>query len=148
MKPEDFKYEKTQLFVADTDNVEEFMLEQYIDVVATEKPPAEQTATYPVVIKSFPWEPRFEGLSFIVSNVDITEDEEGAGAQLSYVYNVISGGDDLDIVRDDSASRDTPDNELLDVFIGRVIENLLFKMTQDKEFMESVIKSDETTTTE
>lgn len=147
MTENDFKYEKTKLFVNDTEDLDDFNIGSYINVLTgdakEEATPDEMTATYPVIIKSFPWNPKFEGLSFIISNVNIEEDEEGEGASLSYAYNLIGGAEELDLAQgDDTESRDTPDNELLDAFIGRLIEGLLVQMSQDKEFMQSVVKTD------
>ena len=47
---------------------------------------------------------------------------------------------DLPIAANNEISRDNEDNELLDAFIGRVIESSLVKMSNDKNFMKSVME--------
>ena len=47
---------------------------------------------------------------------------------------------DLPIAENNEISRDNEDNELLDAFIGRVIESSLIKMSNDKDFMKSVME--------
>ena len=47
---------------------------------------------------------------------------------------------DLPIAENNEISRDNEDNELLDAFIGRVIESSLVKMSNDKDFMKAVME--------
>lgn len=141
MKPNDFKYEKTQLFVEDTTPVEDFDPQQYTEIDESfhndlTKEEQENAMTVPLKITAFPWNPDFEGLAFVMGKVDIQENSDGL-AELSYNYSVLKNPNELDLATEkDVESRDTADNELLDVFVGRMVESLLWKMSQDKDFLQ------------
>lgn len=146
MKPEDFKYETTQQFVKDSDKIEDFNPQVYTEIDESfdkdlTKEEQESAVTVPLKITSFPWNPKFEGLVFMMGKVSINESEDGESAQLTYNYSVLKNPNELDLAQDeDEMSRDTEDNELLDVFIGRMVESMLYSMSQDKDFLERMEK--------
>ena len=146
MEASDFKYEATQQFVEDSSPVEEFDPNEYTklddsfekDLTKEEK---ENAVTVPLQITTFPWNPKFEGLVFMIGKVNIEENEDGQTANLTYNYSVLSNPNELELsVGEDEESRDNPDNELLDCFIGRLVESLLYKMSQDQGFLEEMAR--------
>lgn len=143
MKAEDFKYEPTQQFVTDTENIDKFYMESYAKPAITKEEyekRVDDTVSMPLQIFNFPWNEEFVGLVVQVGRVNIREKEEEGVAELAYEYRVIANPNKLDLAEDSQESRDNPDNELLDTFIGRVIEALLYRMSQDKEFLEKIEK--------
>ena len=87
-------------------------------------------ATLALYVHNFPWDKRFEGVVFSVQ--DISVDEEEDHAKLNFRYKVFSNPNDLEIQKDDDAeSLKTEDNEILDIFVGRMIESLLIRMSKD-----------------
>ena len=78
-------------------------------------------------------------MSFVIGKIDVKENNDGT-ASLSYNYNMLNNPKDLPIAENNEISRDNEDNELLDAFIGRVIESSLIKMSNDKDFMKSVME--------
>jgi len=78
-------------------------------------------------------------MSFVIGKIDVKENNDGT-ASLSYNYNMLNNPKDLPIAANNEISRDNEDNELLDAFIGRVIESSLVKMSNDKNFMKSVME--------
>lgn len=143
MKPNDFSYEATKQFVEDSTPVEEFDPDKYTkldssfdeELTIEEK---ENAVTVPLQITTFPWNPKFEGLVFMLGSVNVQENDDET-ASLTYNYTVLKNPNELELATDeDVESRDTPDNELLDVFIGRMVESLLYKMSQDEQFLEEM----------
>ena len=78
-------------------------------------------------------------MSFVIGKIDVKENNDGT-ASLSYNYNMLNNPKDLPIAENNEISRDNEDNELLDAFIGRVIESSLIKMSNDKDFMKTVME--------
>lgn len=143
MKAEDFKYEPTQQFVTDTEDIDKFYMEKYAKPAITKEEYEKRESdeiSMPLQIYNFPWNEEFVGLVVQVGRVNIRDKEEEGIAELAYEYRVIANPNKLDLAEDNEQSRDNPDNELLDTFIGRVIEALLYRMSQDKEFLEKVTK--------
>lgn len=143
MKQSDFSFDKAKKFVKDTSPVEEFDPNQYTEVdrdfnenlTDEEK---QNAVTVPLKIISFPWNPKFEGTVFMMGKVDIQENDDQT-AQLTYNYTVLKNPNNLELaVGVDEISENTEDNELLDVFIGRMVESLLYKMSNDKDFLEQM----------
>jgi len=154
MSPNDFSYDTTKQFVEETTPVEDFDPSQYTkldesfenDLTKEEK---ENAVTVPLQITTFPWNPKFEGLVFMIGKVNVEENEEAETASLTYNYTVLKNPHELELaVDEEEESRDNPDNELLDCFIGRLVESLLYKMSQDKGFLEEMSKRQNNTQVE
>lgn len=144
MTAEEFKYDATKSFVNDTQDLNDFQLEKYTAPAMT---PAEyeeyckqnqNTDTIPIRIFNFPWNENFEGLEVRIGKINIEEDKESGTASLRYEYTVLKNPNNVSIAEDHEQSRDNPDNELLDCFIGRVVESLLYRMSRDQEFLEKI----------
>lgn len=143
MKPEEYKYDNTKKFIEDTSNVEEFHVERYTTPAMSAEEYEKFTqdkdrGAVPIKIFNFPWNEDFEGLVVQIGKINIAESEDGGSASLQYEYGVFENPNDLPLAKDDEESRDNPDNELLDVFIGRVVESLLYRMSRDEKFLEKV----------
>ena len=139
MNSDDFTYKKTKAFMDDTD-IDTFDPFEYLEVVPVKDKNIEDddNLTNPLIVKQFPWNEQFVGMSFVIGKIDVKEHNDGT-ASLSYNYNMLNNPKDLPIAANNEISRDNEDNELLDAFIGRVIESSLIKMSNDKEFMKSVM---------
>ncbi len=140
MNSNDFTYKKTKTFMDDTDS-DTFDAFEYLEVVPVKDKNIEDddNLTNPLIIKDFPWNEEFVGMSFVIGKIDVKENNNGT-ASLSYNYNMLNNPKDLPIAENNEISRDNEDNELLDAFIGRVIESSLIKMSNDKDFMKSVME--------
>jgi hypothetical protein len=117
--------------------VEEMVIENYIMPLPEEKIKEmkielSEEDTLPMMIYNFPWNDKFRGIVFVIKDIKIEEPKEGEdGAQLFYRYAVISNPNNLDIsLESDDDSRMTEDNHTLDIFVGRVIESLLDRMSK------------------
>ena len=140
MNSSDFTYKKTKAFMDDTDTAT-FDPFEYLEVVPVKDKNIEDddNLTNPLIVKDFPWNEEFVGMSFVIGKIDVKENNDGT-ASLSYNYNMLNNPKDLPIAENNEISRDNEDNELLDAFIGRVIESSLVKMSNDKDFMKSVME--------
>ena len=140
MNSNDFTYKKTKAFMRETD-VDTFDPFEYLEVVPVKDKNIEDddNLTNPLIIKEFPWNEEFVGMSFVIGKIDVKENNDGT-ASLSYNYNMLNNPKDLPIAANNEISRDNEVNELLDAFIGRVIESSLVKMSNDKDFMKEVMK--------
>lgn len=143
MTPSDFKYEKTKQFVEDTENLDDFEVERYTTPAMTPEEYQEfrkqaDAGAIPIRIFNFPWNEDFEGIVLRIGKINIEEDKETQSAALKYEYGLMENPNNLQIAADEEESRDNPDNELLDVFVGRVVESLLYRMSQDEDFLEKV----------
>jgi len=141
MSPDEFTHPITKQFIQETENIDEFFVERYTTPTMTkeelEQSKLENHLSIPVRIINFPWNEEFEGLEFQIGQVNIEESEDKKTARLSYHYNVQKNPNELDIANQDETSKLTADNELLDVFIGRLVESLLYRMSQDEEFLQN-----------
>jgi len=142
MESADFTYKKTKIFIDET-NVETFDPFEYLEVVPVKDKNVEDddNITNPLIVRVFPWNEGFVGMSFVIGKIDVKENDNGT-ASLSYNYNMLNNPKDLPIAENNEISRDNEDNELLDAFIGRVIESSLIKMSNDKDFMKAVMEED------
>jgi len=140
MNSNDFTYKKTKTFINETD-VDTFDPFEYLEVVPVKDKNIEDddNITNPLIVRVFPWNEEFVGMSFVIGKIDVKENNDGT-ASLSYNYNMLNNPKDLPIAENNEISRDNEDNELLDAFIGRVIESSLVKMSNDKNFMKSVME--------
>ena len=140
MNSNDFTYKKTKTFMNETD-VDTFDPFEYLEVVPVKDKNIEDddNLTNPLIVKEFPWNEEFVGMSFVIGKIDVKENNDGT-ASLSYNYNMLNNPKDLPIAENNEISRDNEDNALLDAFIGRVIESSLVKMSNDKDFMKEVMK--------
>ena len=140
MNSNDFTYKKTKTFMNETD-VDTFDPFEYLEVVPVKDKNIEDddNLTNPLIVKEFPWNEEFVGMSFVIGKIDVKENDDGT-ASLSYNYNMLNNPKDLPIAANNEISRDNEANELLDAFIGRVIESSLVKMSNDKDFMKEVMK--------
>ena len=140
MNSNDFTYKKTKTFMNETD-VDTFDPFEYLEVVPVKDKNIEDddNLTNPLIVKDFPWNEEFVGMSFVIGKIDVKENDDGT-ASLSYNYNMLNNPKDLPIAANNEISRDNEANELLDAFIGRVIESSLVKMSNDKDFMKEVMK--------
>ena len=140
MNSNDFTYKKTKAFMRETD-VDTFDPFEYLEVVPVKDKNIEDddNLTNPLIVKEFPWNEEFVGMSFVIGKIDVKENNDGT-ASLSYNYNMLNNPKDLPIAANNEISRDNEVNELLDAFIGRVIESSLVKMSNDKDFMKEVMK--------
>ena len=140
MNSNDFTYKKTKTFMNETD-VDTFDPFEYLEVVPVKDKNIEDddNLTNPLIVKEFPWNEEFVGMSFVIGKIDVKENNDGT-ASLSYNYNMLNNPKDLPIAANNEISRDNEANELLDAFIGRVIESSLVKMSNDKDFMKEVMK--------
>ena len=140
MNSNDFTYKKTKTFMNETD-VDTFDPFEYLEVVPVKDKNIEDddNLTNPLIVKEFPWNEEFVGMSFVIGKIDVKENNDGT-ASLSYNYNMLNNPKDLPIAANNEISRDNEANELLDAFIGRVIESSLVKMSNDKDFMKSVME--------
>jgi len=140
MNSNDFTYKKTKAFMRETD-VDTFDPFEYLEVVPVKDKNIEDddNLTNPLIVKEFPWNEEFVGMSFVIGKIDVKENNDGT-ASLSYNYNMLNNPKDLPIAANNEISRDNEANELLDAFIGRVIESSLVKMSNDKDFMKEVMK--------
>jgi len=140
MNSDDFTYKKTKTFIDET-NVETFDPFEYLEVVPVKDKNIEDddNLTNPLIVRVFPWNEEFVGMSFVIGKIDVKENNDGT-ASLSYNYNMLNNPKDLPIAENNEISRDNEDNELLDAFIGRVIESSLIKMSNDKDFMKTVME--------
>ena len=122
-------------------NTDTFDPFEYLEVVPVKDKNIEDddNLTNPLIVKDFPWNDEFVGMSFVIGKIDVKENNDGT-ASLSYNYNMLNNPKDLPIAENNEISRDNEDNELLDAFIGRVIESSLIKMSNDKDFMKSVME--------
>ena len=143
MNSDDFTYNKTRIFINETD-VDTFDPFEYLQVVPVKDKNIEddENLTNPLIVQSFPWNEAFVGMSFVIGKIDVKENNDGT-ASLSYSYNMLNNPKDLPIAENNEISRDNEDNELLDAFIGRVIESSLVRMSNDKDFMKAVMEEDE-----
>jgi len=140
MNSNDFTYKKTKTFINETD-VDTFDPFEYLEVVPVKDKNIEDddNITNPLIVRVFPWNEEFVGMSFVIGKIDVKENNDGT-ASLSYNYNMLNNPKDLPIAENNEISRDNEDNELLDAFIGRVIESSLVKMSNDKDFMKAVME--------
>ena len=140
MNSNDFTYKKTKTFINETD-VDTFDPFEYLEVVPVKDKNIEDddNITNPLIVRVFPWNEEFVGMSFVIGKIDVKENNDGT-ASLSYNYNMLNNPKDLPIAENNEISRDNEDNELLDAFIGRVIESSLIKMSNDKDFMKAVME--------
>ena len=140
MNSNDFTYKKTKTFINETD-VDTFDPFEYLEVVPIKDKNIEDddNITNPLIVRVFPWNEEFVGMSFVIGKIDVKENNDGT-ASLSYNYNMLNNPKDLPIAENNEISRDNEDNELLDAFIGRVIESSLIKMSNDKDFMKAVME--------
>ena len=140
MNSNDFTYKKTKTFINETD-VDTFDPFEYLEVVPVKDKNIEDddNITNPLIVRVFPWNEEFVGMSFVIGKIDVKENNDGT-ASLSYNYNMLNNPKDLPIAENNEISRDNEDNELLDAFIGRVIESSLVKMSNDKGFMKTVME--------
>jgi len=140
MNSNDFTYKKTKTFINETD-VDTFDPFEYLEVVPVKDKNIEDddNLTNPLIVRVFPWNEEFVGMSFVIGKIDVKENNDGT-ASLSYNYNMLNNPKDLPIAENNEISRDNEDNELLDAFIGRVIESSLIKMSNDKDFMKAVME--------
>ena len=140
MNSNDFTYKKTKRFINETD-VDTFDPFEYLEVVPVKDKNIEDddNITNPLIVRVFPWNEEFVGMSFVIGKIDVKENNDGT-ASLSYNYNMLNNPKDLPIAENNEISRDNEDNELLDAFIGRVIESSLVKMSNDKGFMKAVME--------
>ena len=140
MNSNDFTYKKTKAFMRETD-VDTFDPFEYLEVVPVKDKNIEDddNLTNPLIVKEFPWNEEFVGMSFVIGKIDVKENNDGT-ASLSYNYNMLNNPKDLPIAANNEISRDNEANELLDAFIGRVIESSLVKMSNDKDFMKAVME--------
>ena len=140
MNSNDFTYKKTKTFINETD-VDTFDPFEYLEVVPIKDKNIEDddNITNPLIVRVFPWNEEFVGMSFVIGKIDVKENNDGT-ASLSYNYNMLNNPKDLPIAENNEISRDNEDNELLDAFIGRVIESSLVKMSNDKGFMKAVME--------
>ena len=122
-------------------NTDTFDPFEYLEVVPVKDKNIEDddNLTNPLIVRVFPWNEKFVGMSFVIGKIDVKENNDGT-ASLSYNYNMLNNPKDLPIAGNNEISRDNEDNELLDAFIGRVIESSLVKMSNDKNFMKSVME--------
>ena len=122
-------------------NTDTFDPFEYLEVVPVKDKNIEDddNLTNPLIVRVFPWNEKFVGMSFVIGKIDVKENNDGT-ASLSYNYNMLNNPKDLPIAANNEISRDNEDNELLDAFIGRVIESSLVKMSNDKNFMKSVME--------
>lgn len=141
----DFEFTVTQQFVEDTSPIEQFDPYQYTqldesfnkELTDEEK---QNAVTVPLKITSFPWNVKFEGIVFMIGKVGIDENDDDT-ASLEYNYTVVSNPNELELaLSEEETSKRTEDNELLDVFIGRLVESLLHKMSNDDNFLEEMGK--------
>ena len=140
MNSNDFTYKKTKTFINETD-VDTFDPFEYLEVVPVKDKNIEDddNLTNPLIVRVFPWNEEFVGMSFVIGKINVKENNDGT-ASLSYNYNMLNNPKDLPIAENNEISRDNEDNELLDAFIGRVIESSLIKMSNDKDFMKAVME--------
>ena len=140
MNSNDFTYKKAKTFINETD-VDTFDPFEYLEVVPIKDKNIEDddNITNPLIVRVFPWNEEFVGMSFVIGKIDVKENNDGT-ASLSYNYNMLNNPKDLPIAENNEISRDNEDNELLDAFIGRVIESSLIKMSNDKDFMKAVME--------
>ena len=140
MTSNDFTYGKTKTFIDETD-VDTFDPFEYLQVVPVKDKNIEDddNITNPLIVRVFPWNEEFVGMSFVIGKIDVKENNDGT-ASLSYNYNMLNNPKDLPIAENNEISRDNEENELLDAFIGRVIESSLIKMSNDKDFMKAVME--------
>ena len=140
MNSNDFTYKKTKTFINETD-IDTFDPFEYLEVVPVKDKNIEDddNITNPLIVRVFPWNEEFVGMSFVIGKIDVKENNDGT-ASLSYNYNMLNNPKDLPIAENNEISRDNEDNELLDAFIGRVIESSLVKMSNDKDFMKAVME--------
>ena len=140
MNSNDFTYKKAKTFINETD-VDTFDPFEYLEVVPVKDKNIEddENITNPLIVRVFPWNEEFVGMSFVIGKIDVKENNDGT-ASLSYNYNMLNNPKDLPIAENNEISRDNEDNELLDAFIGRVIESSLVKMSNDKGFMKAVME--------
>ena len=140
MNSNDFTYKKAKTFINETD-VDTFDPFEYLEVVPVKDKNIEDddNLTNPLIVRVFPWNEKFVGMSFVIGKIDVKENDNGT-ASLSYSYNMLNNPKDLPIAENNEISRDNEDNELLDAFIGRVIESSLVKMSNDKDFMKAVME--------
>ena len=140
MNSNDFTYKKAKTFIneTDVDTIDPF---EYLEVVPVKDKNIEddENITNPLIVRVFPWNEEFVGMSFVIGKIDVKENNDGT-ASLSYNYNMLNNPKDLPIAENNEISRDNEDNELLDAFIGRVIESSLIKMSNDKDFMKAVME--------
>ena len=142
MTSNDFTYGKTKTFIDET-NIDTFDPFEYLQVVPVKDKNIEDddNLTNPLIVQTFPWNESFVGMSFVIGKIDVKENNDGT-ASLSYGYNMLNNPKDLPIAENNEISRDNEDNELLDAFIGRVIESSLVRMSNDKDFMKAVMEDD------
>lgn len=105
-------------------NIDEYVIP---DQEIVEDAPSEQQNNTPLHIKKFPWDERFKDIKFTVGNVSIRENDDDT-ASLYFNYNVIASPNI-------TLQEDTEEHYVLDTFVGRVVECLLYNMSQDEEFM-------------
>lgn len=143
MKPEEYKYEATKTFIQDTEDLDDFQVERYTTPAMTSEEyqkfrEQDNPGAIPIRIFNFPWNEKFEGTVIRIGKINIEDDEKSGTASLKYEYGLLNNPNELAIAADDEQSRDNPENELLDVFVGRVVESLLYRMSQDEEFLEKM----------
>ena len=140
MNSNDYTYKKAKTFINETD-VDTFDPFEYLEVVPVKDKNIEddENITNPLIVRVFPWNEEFVGMAFVIGKIDVKENNDGT-ASLSYNYNMLNNPKDLPIAENNEISRDNEDNELLDAFIGRVIESSLIKMSNDKDFMKTVME--------
>lgn len=147
MTPDEYKYEGTKSFITDTASLDDFHVERYTVPAMTKEEFEEEVVgekkgvAIPIRIFNFPWNEQFEGIELQIGKINIVETEDKQNAALTYEYRVLTNPNDLPFAQGDEDSRDNPDNELLDVFVGRVVESLLYRMSQDEEFLEKMGES-------
>lgn len=108
-------------------NIDEYV---QVNVDETEGAPKEQAENTSLTILSFPWDTRMEGVEFKVGNVSLRENEDES-ASLYFNYDVLSSPNI-------TLEEETTEHTVLDHFVGRVIECLIYDMAKDDDFMKKM----------
>ena len=97
MRAEDFTYKKTKKFMNET-NTDTFDPFEYLEVVPVKDKNIEDddNLTNPLIVRVFPWNEKFVGMSFVIGKIDVKENNDGT-ASLSYNYNMLNNPKDLPI---------------------------------------------------
>lgn len=118
--------------------VEEMIIENFVVPVPEEKyeelglKSMDDAATLPLVIHNFPWNEGFTGLVFSISDIKLNESEEEDSTELFFRYAVHLNPNGLPIaLGDNDESMKTEENNMLDLFVGRVIESMLDRMVKN-----------------
>lgn len=118
--------------------VEEMIIENFVVPVPEERyeelglKNINDADTLPLVIHNFPWNEGFTGLVFSISDIKLNESEEEDSTELFFRYDVHSNPKGLPIaLGDNDESIKTEENNMLDLFVGRVIESMLDRMVKN-----------------